>query len=56
MFHTNLKACWHYVDRAWAEHKDEIEALHKRECLDCPWDGHTIFPEKDVVAKDQATK
>lgn len=21
-----------------------IEALHKLECPDCPWDGHTIFP------------
>ena len=21
-----------------------IEALHKEECTDCPWDGHTIFP------------
>jgi len=24
----------------------EIEALHKKECLDCPWDGRTIFPRK----------
>ncbi len=22
----------------------EIEALHKEECVDCPWNGHTIFP------------
>jgi len=21
-----------------------IEALHKEECTDCSWDGHTIFP------------
>lgn len=22
-----------------------LEALHKKECKDCPWDGKTIFPE-----------
>ena len=22
-----------------------IEALHREECPDCPWDGHTIFPK-----------
>ena len=22
----------------------EFEALHKRECKNCPWDGVTIFP------------
>ena len=27
-----------------SEHRSEIEALHKAECPDCPWDGHTIFP------------
>ena len=26
-------------------HHDEIEALHKLECPNCPWDGTTIFPE-----------
>jgi len=25
--------------------KTEIEALHKIECPDCPWDGETIFSE-----------
>jgi len=25
-----------------------IEALHKKECPDCPWDGRTIFPKKSV--------
>ena len=24
-------------------HRDEIKALHAQECLDCPWDGHTIL-------------
>ena len=27
-------------------HKKEIEALHAKECPDCPWDGKTIFPEE----------
>ena len=30
--------------RAWPR----IEALHKRECKDCPWNGHTIFPNKSI--------
>ena len=25
-----------------------VEALHKKECPDCPWDGRTIFPKKGV--------
>ena len=32
-----------YFD-ALSNHKSEIEELHKQECLDCPWDGWTIFP------------
>ena len=24
-----------------------IEALHEKECPDCPWNGETIFPEKE---------
>ena len=23
----------------------EIEALHRHECPDCPWDGRSIFPK-----------
>jgi len=30
-------------DRALYVHRDEIEALHEQECLDCPWNGVTIF-------------
>ena len=29
-----------------AGHEEAIKALHAVECLDCPWDGHTIFPPK----------
>ena len=32
--------------KAWVSCKDELEALHKKECRGCPWDGKTIFPEK----------
>jgi len=32
-----------YIE-ALANHKDEIEALHARECRNCCWDGKTIFP------------
>ncbi len=30
--------------RAWPM----IEALHKKECPNCPWDGRTIFPGKSL--------
>ena len=29
---------------ARTEHIDKIEALHAKECLNCPWNGRTIFP------------
>ena len=29
------------------KNKKEIEALHALECFNCPWDGKTIFPEKN---------
>lgn len=32
-------------DRALADNREAIEALHAQECPGCPWDGHTIFPE-----------
>ena len=25
-------------------HRVEVEALHKKECPNCPWDGDSIFP------------
>ena len=33
-------------EKVLGEHQVEIEALHKVECPDCPWDGTTIFSEK----------
>lgn len=32
--------------KACAKYAPEIEALHAEECLNCPWDGTTIFPRK----------
>ncbi len=37
------KACI-TLDREIAAHLSEIEALHKQECPNCPWNGETIFP------------
>jgi len=37
---------WEAYDKALRKHKKEIEALHRKECPDCPWDGNTIFPGK----------
>lgn len=32
-------------DRAVEENRLCVEAFHRRECPDCPWDGKTIFPK-----------
>ena len=32
-------------NEAVVDHRDEIKALHRSECPDCPWDGKTIFPK-----------
>ena len=37
------EACRAY-DKAVIKNKSKIEALHAEECPNCPWDGHTIFP------------
>ena len=29
--------------------RSQIEALHREECPDCPWDGKTILPKGRVV-------
>ncbi len=34
----------HDYNDALAKNMPTIEALHKQECPDCPWDGKTIFP------------
>ena len=42
---------WQPYDKARRAYNDAITnnmpaiiALHEKECTDCPWDGHTIFP------------
>ena len=35
-------------NRALSNNKEAIEALHKEECLNCPWNGHTIFPYQSL--------
>ncbi len=32
-------------EKAIQDNMPAIEALHKRECPNCPWDGKTIFPQ-----------
>jgi len=34
-------------EKACADHRAEIEALHALECPGCPWDGKTLFPDKE---------
>lgn len=36
----NADSKWRHSPE-WAE----VEALHREECPDCPWDGKTIFPK-----------
>ena len=33
------------LDKAVADNMPAIEALHAKECPDCPWNGRTIFEE-----------
>ena len=37
-------ASWKKCDAALKARKAEIEALHAKECPNCPWNGRTIFP------------
>ena len=37
---------WLAYRKALRDYAPEIEALHKVECPNCPWDGKTIFPRK----------
>ena len=38
-----LVRAWAEADRAWAEAKPLLEALHRAECPDSAWDGVSIF-------------
>jgi tetratricopeptide (TPR) repeat protein len=37
---------WDARDKAIEDNSHAIEALHRRECPRCPWNGRTIFPDK----------
>ena len=39
-----LDKAWHAYDEARRKNMPAIEALHKEECHNCPWNGNTIFP------------
>ena len=34
-------------NKTLTKHAAKIDALHRKECPDCPWDGTTIFPDKE---------
>ena len=36
-------------EEAYAKWLPQIEALHKKEHPNCPWDGKTIFPKGEVA-------
>jgi hypothetical protein len=42
---------WDAYDEAIVDHLPEIELLHKQECKNCFWDGHTIFPRRKEEEK-----
>src|SRR3990167_7800784 len=33
-------------DEVLEDNTAKIEALHAKECPNCPWNGHTIFPNR----------
>lgn len=41
---ANKATLWQDVSSG--KYKKIIEALHRKECPDCPWDGKTIFPKE----------
>ena len=40
-----LNETWQAINKALKENMLKIEALHREECPNCPWNGHTIFPD-----------
>lgn len=50
VYHKALRICYKTemaYKKAIEENLSAIERLHKKECPDCPWDGETIFPNKE---------
>ena len=48
--HRAAEKAWRDAGRAYLDadkaYQAEIEALHKIECPDCPWNGFTILPAR----------
>ena len=40
---------WFLWDSVLQDYREEIEEWHRQDCPNCPWDGHTIFPEEEEV-------
>jgi hypothetical protein len=45
---AKYQAAWAEWEDAYRDNLAAIEALHKIECPDCPWNGETIFTRKDA--------
>lgn len=43
----DYRDAWCAYLKVLAENIAEIERLHQLECPNCPWDGYTIFPDKE---------
>lgn len=43
-YDATLRQAWEVYKEAVRPAKEALEALHRTECPDCPWDGATIFP------------
>lgn len=42
----NLQNKKYNLNKTRKIYNDKIEALHKKECPKCAWNGHTMFPKK----------
>ena len=42
---ATAESAWSAYQKAYQDAMPEINRMHLEECLDCPWDGKTIFPE-----------
>ena len=43
-YETAVRPVREVYETAERSAREPVEALHKQECPDCPWDGKTIFP------------
>lgn len=44
---TDLDSAWFAYEKERIRSLPQMEALHKKECPDCPWDGESIFPDRE---------